>query len=608
MPEDPDFVLVRHDGLVSTGIRGRAPDFLKFSRNYPGKLEGPLNNAYQVDRWLLTDLNAAAWEQVAADVASRLTDDVIEQAVRALPQRWFEISGQQTIADLKARRAGLVAYVMRVYRLEAKDVNVHATDRDELVTLLRADDNSVDVTMAVAGDPTPYFRRRFLASETKEIRIYLHGGNDRVARTGPAGGPILVRVIAGGGNDVIDDSQSGGTDVWKDAGTVDMMRGAGSKVRGDVWVNPEPIKGAPWIEPRSFGHFTVGTAIIGYNPDAGALLGYGFTRTAWGFRTRNAASSEQTIRGAFATSDVSGRVDYSGTFRRPASNVAFRFEAFGSGIERANFFGYGNDTPNETDRGRYRTQQNVFSAAPSLVIEQGRRFEAFVTPELKGTRRRMRDPTRFSARPIPSVWATSVNSRSGAACGSIPGSVPRCMPPRISPGACRSATRARTSRASTSRRRVSSSRRRGTWTSQYGGFDGVVAAYLGNSRAHLALRAGGRKLVGDDYAWFDAAYIGSRNNRGFLSHRFAGDSSLFGTVALRAWIREVPVSIPVRFGVIAFADTGRVWYAGETSNTWHHSYGGGLMFQPLATPTTVYAALAHSKEGNRFYFGIGFPF
>jgi hypothetical protein len=143
--------------------------------------------------------------------------------------------------------------------------------------------------------------------------------------------------------------------------------------------------------------------------------------------------------------------------------------------------------------------------------------------------------------------------------------------------------------------------------SQYGGLDGTLAAYLGNSRAHLAVRAGGRKLVGD-YAWFDAAYVGSRNNRGFLSHRFTGDSSVFGSVALRAWIREVPVIIPVRFGVIGFADTGRVWYAGESSNTWHHSIGGGLMFQPLATPTTVHAVVAHSKEGNRFYFGIGFPF
>jgi hypothetical protein len=32
------------------------------------------------------------------------------------------------------------------------------------------------------------------------------------------------------------------------------------------------------------------------------------------------------------------------------------------------------------------------------------------------------------------------------------------------------------------------------------------------------------------------------------------------------------------------------------------------MLQPLATPTTVYAVLAHSNEGTRFYFGIGFPF
>ena len=144
---------------------------------------------------------------------------------------------------------------MSVYRLEAKDVNVHATDRDEVVTIARAGDDAVDVTIAVAGEPTPYFRRRFLPGETKEIRIHLHGGSDRVARTGQAGGPILVRVIAGGGNDVVDDSKSGGTDVWRDAGTVEVVRGSGTRVRGDVWVNPEPVKGAPWIEPRSFGHF-----------------------------------------------------------------------------------------------------------------------------------------------------------------------------------------------------------------------------------------------------------------------------------------------------------------------------------------------------------------
>ena len=71
----------------------------------------------------------------------------------------------------------------------------------------------------------PWYRRRFLPGETDEVRVHLHGGNDRVARTGPAGGPVHVRVVAGGGQDVVDDSKSGGTDVWRDAGTVEVERG-----------------------------------------------------------------------------------------------------------------------------------------------------------------------------------------------------------------------------------------------------------------------------------------------------------------------------------------------------------------------------------------------
>ena len=606
LPEDPDFVLVHHDGVVSALIRGRAPDYLKFSQNFPGKLEGPLNNSYQVDRWLLADLDAAAWEAVARDVVSRLSDDAIDKAVRRLPPQWFEINGAHTIADLKTRREGLVGYVLDAYRVEAGSVNVHATDRDELVSVARGTDDSVEVTIAVAGGAAPYYRRRFLADDTKEVRIHLHGGDDRVTRTGAAGGPIKVRVIGGGGADVVDDSQSGGTDVWRDAGTVEVLRGSGTNVRGDAWVNPEPVKGAPWIEPRSFGHFSTMMPIVGYSPDAGAILGGSLTRKAWGFRTKNVASSEQTIRGAFATSDVSGRADYSGTFRRPGSNVAFRAEAFASGIDRLNFFGYGNDTPQETDRDRYRTRNTVYYAAPALVVEQGRRFEAFVAPELRYSQSETGPGSILGeTAPIGSGDYGQFAVRGGIRFDS-----------RERAGIHAATDLAGGAQLADEGQQITGFRLQASgfvvpkaWdvTSQYGGFDGTVAAYVGNTRAHVAFRVGGRTLVGD-YAWFDAAYIGSRNNRGFLSHRFSGDSSLFGTVALRAWVREVPASVPVRFGVIGFVDTGRVWYDGEDSNTWHNSYGGGVMFQPLATPTTVYAALAHSNEGNRFYFGIGFPF
>jgi hypothetical protein len=70
----------------------------------------------------------------------------------------------------------------------------------------------------------------------------------------------------------------------------------------------------------------------------------------------------------------------------------------------------------------------------------------------------------------------------------------------------------------------------------------------------------------------------------------------------------VPIIVPVRIGALAFADTGRVWLDGETSNVWHHGFGGGLMARPLATSATLFVAIGHSKEGNRYYAGFGLPF
>jgi hypothetical protein len=38
---------------------------------------------------------------------------------------------------------------------------------------------------------------------------------------------------------------------------------------------------------------------------------------------------------------------------------------------------------------------------------------------------------------------------------------------------------------------------------------------------------------------------------------------------------------PGTLGVIGFNDIGRVWMRNETSNRWHHSYGGGLYYLPF---------------------------
>jgi hypothetical protein len=119
---------------------------------------------------------------------------------------------------------------------------------------------------------------------------------------------------------------------------------------------------------------------------------------------------------------------------------------------------------------------------------------------------------------------------------------------------------------------------------------------------------GGRKLWGD-YPWFDAAHVGGVNNRGYRSRRFSGDSSLFGGVSLTGWLGDVGLRvIALRVGLVGFGDVGRVWVDGEDSRTWHSSFGGGLLAQPLGAPFMVHAIAANSKEGTRFYLGMGYPF
>jgi hypothetical protein len=607
LPEDPDMVLVRHDGLVMRAMRGRVPKELKFGESYTKKLEGPLSNNFEVDRWLLSDLDAAAWKEIAGDLQGRFTDEVIESALRVMPPQWYGISGPSTLEALKKRRAGLVDYVMSVYRYYAKEVDVHATDAAEAVTLARGDDDSMEITIA-STDPgaAPFFRRRFLPSETDEVRVYLHGGDDRVTRTGGAGGPVHVRVIAGGGLDTVVDSKSGGTDVWTDKGEARVERGDGTQVRRNAWTNPAPVKDAPWLEPRSYGHLTTGGAIAAYHPDVQLVLGYGLTRTKWGFRTQP-ATSIQSLRGAISTGVGTGKVEYSGTFRKIGSGLALRFETFASDIEQFNFFGYGNDSSYENPDKAYRAEEKVLFARPTVRFDLGRRLEAFLGPEVRYSK-------------TPTSYDTIIGSTTPYGIGNFGQAAIRGgfhFDSRKSPDSWSSLNIAENVGGAVGEEQVTGvnviasgffAPKAWDVTDGYGGADGEVAAYAGTKRAHLAARVGGRHLWGDA-PWFEAAHIGGQNDRGYRSHRFIGNSSLYGSVSLRLWLGRLAIPLlPTRFGAVGFVDTGRVWLENEDSDTWHTSLGGGLLLQPVLAPVTVHVIAANSKEGTRFYFGLGYPF
>ena len=608
LPEDPDFVLVHRDGLVARSIRSRVPQYLQFSAAYPGRLDGALLNSAEMDRWILAGLEAPAFEAMARDLQSRFTDQVIERALRQMPPEWYAINGASTAAMLRTRRAGLVEYPSAASIFTTPGASTFTPPIATSASSWRARPTAPSMSPSRSPAKRP---RRTIAGISFPRRPTRSGSTCTEVMTGSR------RRDRPGGRSRSASSPAAGRTSWTTRRAAERTCGATPgrwrcnaetartcvRHRGPI---PWPSRMHPGFEPRSYGKWTIPGPIIGYAPDVLVYVGYGFTRTAYGFGT-TPAKSIQTVQGAVTTGDVAGKFEYIGTFYRPASRLGYRLQAFGSGVESYNYFGHGNDSPSVTDRGRYKTGENVFFITPTLRYDAGRRIDLYVGPELRYSDTPTGTGTIVAEQSPLGVGRFGIVAlRAGLAVDSRERSV-------IAP----KADYTNTSMAANDDAPVSGVRLQASgfvtpaaWDvpSRYGGFDGLVAAYLGNARAHLAVRAGGRKLWGD-YAWFDAASVGGSNNRGFSSRRFSGDASAFGSASVRAWLGQVSSPIlALRFGVVGFGDIGRVWLRGEDSNTWHSSLGGGLLVQPAGAPFTMHATAAHSREGTRFYVGMGYPF
>src|SRR2546426_5162353 len=127
-----------------------------------------------LDRRHLTTLERPVWQEVAAELQARLTDPVIDAAVKRMPPEYYGIVGRQMAAKLKARRNLLPGAARKFYEILAKDSEAIGTDEADSAQISRAGDGRVAVTLAGAENVSaPYFARRYDPRETREVRVYL---------------------------------------------------------------------------------------------------------------------------------------------------------------------------------------------------------------------------------------------------------------------------------------------------------------------------------------------------------------------------------------------------------------------------------------------------
>ncbi|HEX8425453.1 BamA/TamA family outer membrane protein [Hymenobacter sp.] len=536
-------------------------------------------SARYFDRSFLTKPTREEWVGVAQELQTRLTDEVIEKAIRQLPNSIYQLSGPTIVANLKSNRDALPAYAEKYYRFLAREVDVAGSNQPEYFQIERLDNAQTRVKifgLAASGQPTgePVYERTFLTNETQEIRLYGYGGRDKMEVSGRVDKSPIIRLIGGEGEDVlIDRSRVGGlsrrTLVYDTPTGNDLQLGAESRNRtsADSLVNR--------YNRQAFRYGYVGPLLPwAYNPDDGVFLGAGVEIRQPRFRKAPWATVH-CLQASVALGTGAYSFRYAGDFNQITNklDLVVRADLQAPNYVR-NFFGFGNETRFDKALGirYYRVRYNnvalqallrrrigahQFYAGPvyqRVRVEQTRGRFIERMPDENGLTGTMFRPKHYAGlkagyvldtrnndwHPSKGVyWSTEYTGLRGV--NSIAQDLSQL-----------------------------SSEASGFWT---------PAAWPGLT---LAARVGGT-LNFSDFEFYQAATLGGLSNlRGYRRTRFAGENSIYNNLEFRAYLGTLnTMLVSAKIGVLGFHDVGRVWVDGEKSDTWHTGYGAGLWAEPF---------------------------
>ena len=601
IPEDRDQAFGRSDGFLLGIGRKRFPMLTNFRDEYD-EVARYHYQARFIDRLFLTELERPVWDSIAANLTARLTDDVIADAMARLPTEVQGIDRPFLEPALEKRRNALPRAASKMYELIAREPYVHASDVPDVAEVIETA-SGVEITIRQAsGSSEPYFRRTFRPEETKEIRLYLHAGDDRAVIRGEGGLPIRVNIVGGEGDDEFQfASSTGNVHLYDQHGSNRVVGTAGGiGINGRSYPEPTLVpesRTAP--PPRHWGHFGYPLATAGFNTDIGFLVGASYTWFDYGFR-KDPYASRVTLSAAVATK-LKGLLRVDADFRFENSPLLIGIDAYGSSLKTVNFYGVGNDRELVVGRSSgssfYDVENTRIEGEFTFRSDWGRVLDVGigVTGGFSNTEE---DLDTFLGQ-NPDTY--------GAGEFGLVGAVARLDLTTRKPGIfIEAANRPR-----------ASLRLRGLYypevidvEDQYGSLDVVGAASLplGVRRWELGFRAGGKKIWGDA-PFFQLAYIGGDNSlRGWPAQRFAGDASLYGDAELRLDLFNYHIIFPSTFGILGLADAGRVWVDGDSPGGWHTGYGGGIWLALRGTRSIVSAAYAESDEDTGLYINVGFSF
>ena len=574
-------------------------------------------NGRHFDSSFISEPSLEDWVKQANYLKSNLSDEVIKEAINRLPPEVFQYSGNEIIGKLKSRRNDLDQYAREYYHFLALEVDVVGSDEAEFFQVNRINDqqtevNVFDIRKKAGAIGRKLYSRTFVSDETKEIRLYGLGGDDRFEVEGEVQKGIKLRIVGGEGEDSIKDISK--VKGWSRLTKVyDTNLGNTFELGSESQNLTSNRPGINRYSRKAFKYNTIAPLFyLDISPDDGVFLTFEAKLLRYGFR-KEPYKSRQKFKFRWSPSVNSYRLSYLADFVHVLGNWDLLLD---TDIRWPSYTDYYYGLGNESTLDRALRKDKFYQFRYAILdfkplakkrirenhrIALGPIFQAFALSENNDPNRQFQvdfpnsdlDQTKFyTGTHAQYVWDTRDNDH-------------------------------KPTRGLYSHLEANHIFEPSGDSINFGQFMGDVAAYLtfpGSLPATFAFRLGGAINVGD-YEFYQANDLGGEENlRGHRRIRFSGDKSAYFNSDLRLQLFTFrTILFSGSFGVFGFYDSGRVWYkdangldpttVSGSSNLIHQGYGGGFWIAPFNN--WVFSASVSNSSTDRdvlVNFNYGFLF
>jgi len=544
------------------------------------------------------------WNEMTEDFVHRITDSVIDAAIARLPKSAFDIRGSELALKMKKRRDALPAALNGFYGFINKVVDIRLSDKNEQVTISDGKDRSMEVRVRKINKEgvvtKEIMKQRFTPDVTKEVRVYLGGGNDSVV-IGNSSAAVKLRIIGGNGEKYINVQEKG-----KPVRFYNLRSGAtydGYRERLRTHLSNDSANTA--FVPVNLYSRTMPLISAGYNLDDGLQLGAGFRHVhQGGFRKEPYTSSvEYLFTASFTTGAYRSviKADWIDVIHKADLELNLRAWVPRSTL---NFFGEGNSSL--YDRSHkityYRSRFTLADAeallrwnnSENVVFKAGPAFQYYKMNIQDNENRWITTPGSVQTYDSATLGKDKVFA-GVAALYEYDSRNNKIFP--VTGGVISLLAKGYTGLNS--------------YSKTFARVEPSLAFYIPltvSKRIVLANRTGGAFTWGRP-AFYQSAFLGGQGNLyGYRQYRFAGNHMLYNNLELRLKIAQtVSYILPGQLGMTFFYDAGKVWADTGDSKTIHQGYGGGFYFAP-ANLAVIQLMAGHSTEGWYPHFKLGLRF